>query len=147
MINDLARAITGAKRADRIPVPNLLNMANLPTVNELCLSRSATSAWRASLGGPCSDLMQLGDIRLRAAASQKHVPASTRCIAAVNICNAWNASPDLRSATSMAMAKKSATVLATKCRYYGVRRLEEHARATATGPTTEWTGCDLPTSF
>ena len=54
VINDLARIILGVTRADHYKVEDLLDRADLPSINEIVVRQSALASWKATQGGcPC----------------------------------------------------------------------------------------------
>ena len=116
-INDLARILTGHKRKDRVPVSVLADKANLPTINEIVVKRSATEAWKAMNGGALQNSLVVPSSSSRAA-SNKFVRPATNSIADTNLSKCWNRSQELREARNLNTAKKAAKKLASECRNF-----------------------------
>ena len=118
-MNDLARVLLGVRLADRWRVSDLANRANLPTVNEIVIKQSAIAAWKAvnNPSDPLREVLPTYDTRTRGASSDLRRPISPRCIAAVNMTAVWNSSQELRSAVSLAEAKRVAVQIASSARF------------------------------
>jgi len=117
-LNDLARILIGSKRADRVPVTDLIKRSGLPTLNELVAKQSAINAWKANKeDSPLSSLINRFDTRTRGATSELIRPSS-ECIAAVNIASIWNSSAELRNAKTLAAARKISSKISKSVRFY-----------------------------
>ena len=116
-LTELARAIVGVRRADRLRVNDLADRAALPTLNEIVVKQAAVAAWKAVRGGALNDLLQVYDDRTRGHLMNLRRPSSNRCIAAVNMADVWNASEHLRSATTLTQAKTAAKKFASTARH------------------------------
>ncbi len=128
-INDVARAILGRSRSDRLKVEDLLNEAGLVSLNRLTIYAIAMECWRALnlrdvTNGP---LNPLGALLSRSNLVNEAAPPRTRSVA--NGClppptkhqtytfiwwahTCWNLSPLLRSAKTESAAKRAAKELA-----------------------------------
>jgi len=51
LINDLARAVTGLRRKDKVPIESLLEKARIPALNHLVATASGMLAWNMSQPG------------------------------------------------------------------------------------------------
>ena len=114
-LNDLARVLLGKKRSDCINCAKLAEKAKLPTINEIVTKQAAMAAWKSLNGADGSSLAGLlepQDSRTRGGISGLVNPTSVRCIAVTNMAKVWNASEALRSAKTIAEAKKCANDLA-----------------------------------
>ena len=114
-LNDLARVLLGKKRSDCINCAKLAEKAKLPTINEIVTKQAAMAAWKSLNGADGSSLASLlepQDSRTRGGIAGLVNPTSARCIAVTNMANVWNASEALRSAKTIAEAKKCANDLA-----------------------------------
>ena len=118
-MNDLARVLLGTRRADKIRVSDLADRAGLPTLNEIGVRQAALAAWKAEQDprGPLANILISPDDRTRSAAEGQRRPASTRSIAATNMCTAWNKDANLRAASTMGEARRAAMNLAKECRF------------------------------
>ena len=113
VINDIARALLGKRRAEKISVRALLDKSGLRSFNETAFSSAALLAWHAmnSTTHPLHKAlsMQQPDSRLRAASDGKLLSLSPKeakvAIAANNAIKIWNAFPELRLAKSVHSAK------------------------------------------
>ena len=127
-INDVARAIVGSRRSDKIKVEDLLQKAGFNSVNRMVIYAIAMECWRALNLRDVSDgpLNPLGTILSPPTASNDVVPR-TRSVASgclppptkKQVCTftwwahtCWNVSPLLRSATTLSAAKRAAKELA-----------------------------------
>ncbi len=129
-VNDLARAMVGAKRCDRLKVEDLLSEAGLISVNRLVIYSIAMECWRAlsQRDVPDGPLNPLGLI-MSCSNPNTNSTHSTRTRAAANGCLppptkvhvesfiwwahiCWNLSPPLRSAANVSAAKRAANELA-----------------------------------
>ena len=117
VMNSLGRTLLGVKRSDRYRVTDLVDRANLPTVNQIVVKGAALAAWKAQNGGPLADLLEDFDGRTRGCANNLTKPASSRCIAAKNLADVWNHCEALRQAKTIHEAKREAAKLATKVRH------------------------------
>ena len=118
-LNDLARILTGTKRCEHVRTEDLIKKACIPTLNEIVVRQSAMAAWKAMRhdNAALRPLLVAFDGRTRSA-SEDLVKPSVDTIAARNIANAWNHSPGLRRATTLAAAKASAKNLGWLAKYY-----------------------------
>ena len=118
-LNDLARVLLGVKRTDRIPTANLLDRAKIPTMNELVAHQSAIAAWKAMNlpEAPLRPLLEVSDPRTRGGNDGLVRPVSARSIAATNMAGMWNASANLRLASTIMEAQREARKLAMKIRH------------------------------
>ncbi len=124
-VNNLARAIIGAKKSDRLRVEDLLKEAGFESLNKMVVYSISMECWRALNlrdvpDGPLNPLGQIlappmsSSARTRAAANGC-LPPPTKLQTDTFIWWAhacWNASPLLRSATTMSAAKRAAKLLA-----------------------------------
>ena len=118
MLNDLARVLLGARRADRIRVEELSDRSGLPTVNGIVIKQAAMAAWNAVLGGSClNNALLTFDGRTRGATTGLRRPISKRSVASCNMSAAWNASEELRAAKTIHEAKTAALNLAKATRF------------------------------
>ena len=120
-LNDLARVLLGKKRSDCINCAKLAEKAKLPTINEIVTKQAAMAAWKSLNGADGSSLASLlepQDSRTRGGIAGLVNPTSARCIAVTNMANVWNASEALRSAKTIAEAKKCANDLAKSVRTF-----------------------------
>ena len=118
LLNDLYRTLIGVKRADHIRVSELADRAKCPTLNQLIAKQAAVSAWRSQNGGPLDDLLEPFDDRTRGATQEKRKPASARSIASKNLSLVWNASKELREASSLEKARQAAHKFAESVRHF-----------------------------
>ncbi len=125
-VNDVARAIIGCRRSQRLKVEDLLQEAGLTSVNRMTIYAIAMECWRAlNLRVPNGPLNPLGAIlspnlvnvvvpRTRAATSGCLPPPTKHQVCSfvwwAHVC--WNMSPLLRSATTVSAAKRAAKELA-----------------------------------
>ena len=112
--NDVARSIVGKRRADRVPVQELLSAARLPPLNHLVVRGIAAEVWKA-LKGPKTSLGRLlGDpgagTRHTRATEAALLKAPTR-LAPSYPCllwsgyKLWNSHEDLRLCATTALRK------------------------------------------
>jgi hypothetical protein len=134
IINKAARAMTGLKRADHVPVSRLLSLAGLQSVNRLTVTAVALEAWKAwsSHDGGLGERNPLGLAMFGPSAPERVASDSTRQTRA-NTAGlhrlppphrtsylrrsglvALNSSIELREATSINAAKRAAIRLAQK---------------------------------
>ena len=116
-LTELARTLVGSHRRDHIKVVELADRAALPTLNELVVKQAAVAAWKAVKGGALQDLLQHYDDRTRGHLRNLRRASSNRCLAAVNMADVWNASEQLRSATTLTQAKTAAKKFASSVRH------------------------------
>ena len=128
-VNNLARATIGAKKSDRHKVEDLLKEAGFDSINRMIVYSICMECWRALnlRDVPDGPLNPLGLILSPAANLSSSSSARTRAVA--NGClppptklqtdtfiwwahTCWNASPLLRSATTLPAAKRAAKLLA-----------------------------------
>ena len=117
ILTDLARTLIGVSRADRLRITDLADRAALPTLNEIVVKQAAVAAWKAVEGGALHDLLLPYDDRTRGHQRNLKRPSSIRCVAASNMADVWNASEQLRSATTLTQAKTAAKKLASTVRH------------------------------
>jgi hypothetical protein len=118
-LNDTARSVTGSKRSDHITVRDLNAAAKFPTLNEMVTRAVAAEMWVAyksddELGGrnPLGLAMFESseynrDTRAAAAGMVKNPMAGYDTLVSSGV-ELWNASPDLRTATTKREAKRAA---------------------------------------
>ncbi len=127
-INDVARAMIGSRRSDKLKIEDLLQEANLTSVNRMTVYAIAMECWRALnlrdvSNGPLNPLGAL----LSPPTTAISVVPRTRSVAngclppptKKHVCTftwwahtCWNVSPLLRSATTLSAAKRAAKELA-----------------------------------
>ena len=133
-VNNVARATIGYKKSDRLRVEELLSEASFVSVNRLVIYSIAMECWRAlslrdvpdgplnPLGKLLSPTINVNDLssptrsraRTRAAQSGCLPPPTKFQVDSFTwwAYTCWNASPALRSATTMSAAKRAANELA-----------------------------------
>ena len=127
-LNDVARTLTGHRRADRVPVPSLLKSAGLPSFNAVAVRSVAVETWKAfhSKDGPQASRNPLGlaifgdkdslfSQRTTRAKCDGQVPLPLKVAAptmAYTGAKLWNQSRELRNAKTLSMAKSVAKSLA-----------------------------------
>ena len=116
-LNDLARILTGHSRKDHIPVSVLIEKSGLPTLNEIVVKRSAVEAWKAMHGGALSGSIEYISTSSRAT-SNGMVKARTNSRPDKNLEKCWNASEELRNASTISAAKRAAKKLASESRHF-----------------------------
>ena len=116
-LTELARTLLGARRTDHLRVTDLADRAALPTLNEIVVKQAAVAAWKSVKGGALHDLLQQYDDRTRGHLKNFRRASSNRCIAAINMADVWNASEQLRSATTLTQAKNAAKKFACTVRH------------------------------
>ena len=124
-VNNVARAIIGCKKSDRLHVEDLLKSAGLPSINRLVIYTIAMECWRALnlRDVPVGPLNPLGGLlsppnsglRRTRAATSGCLPPPTKC--QVNsfvwwAYTCWNSSDQLRAAKTVSAAKRAANELA-----------------------------------
>ena len=114
-LNDLARILTGHSRKDHIPVSVLADKAKLPTMNELVVKRSSVEAWKAMHGGALKGAIEYVSSTSRASSSGL-VKSQTDSRPDTNLKKCWNASEELRKASTLNGAKSAARKLASAAR-------------------------------
>ena len=119
--NDVARSIVGKRRADHVPMQELLLAARLPPLNHLVVRGIAAEVWKA-LKGPKSSLSRLlwdpgAGTRHTRATEAAFLKAPTR-LAPSYPCllwsgyKLWNSHEDLRVCATYGAAKKCARAVA-----------------------------------
>jgi len=117
LLNDVARALLGLRRSDKVRRPDLLLWAGLPALNEVVVRGAAMAAWRAArTDGPLRCLVSHHDPRTRAAAGELIKPCCAHSTAGTNMASCWNRSPALRAATTQHAARTAARRLAGSMR-------------------------------
>ena len=116
-LNDLARILLGLTRKDHIPTSTLADRAELPTLNEIVVKRSAVEAWKAMNDGALSGAIEYVGSSSRAS-TRGLVRANIRSRPNLNLEKCWNASSELREATTISAAKRAAKKLATEARHF-----------------------------
>ena len=124
-MNNVARAMVGAKKSDKIRVENLLEEASLPSINRLVIYTIAMECWRALTlrdvtDGPLNPLgALLSGPRIcnsctRAATSGCLPPPTKHLVNSFTWWSytCWNSSPELRAALTVSAAKRAANELA-----------------------------------
>ncbi len=126
-INNLARATIGAKMNDRHKVQDLLKEAGFESLNRMTVYSIAMECWRAINlrdvpNGPLNPLGRILSPSLTSNSSARTRAVASGCLPPptklqsdtftwwAHIC--WNASPLLRSASTMSAAKRAAKLLA-----------------------------------
>ena len=120
-INDTARTILGARRADRIKVEDLLARSGLPAYNHLAIRSIVMETWKALnvCDGPDGSHNPLGCMLRNEGTRSKHtrrvesgkLPPPTKKPQETFICHAvrmWNGSTDLRDASTLSGARRVA---------------------------------------
>ena len=113
LINDVARAMLGVRRADKLTVASVLDRAGITSLNRACFRSAALLAWGAKncQSHPLHQLFNslVPDSRTRAAAAGMVNPVAPRvavvAIVTSNMAKAWNFSGDLRAAKSKFAAR------------------------------------------
>ena len=105
-MNNVARAVLGKQRGDRVSVKELRRRSGLPSVNEMAVSAAASSAWDAMAGhGVLRSQLQLfesANTRAATAGLLQNKRSSTTF--QDNVIRVWNAFAGIREAESkMAM--------------------------------------------
>ena len=118
ILNDFARLLLGISRADHCRVEDLLDKAQVPTVNQIVVRQAALSAWRATHGGALGEVLEHFDSRTRGSALCLRKPVSQRCTGADNMARSWNSSEALRSATTLHEARTIAKKMASEARHF-----------------------------
>ena len=118
LLNDLYRTLLGVKKSDHIRVSELADRAGCPTLNQLVAKQAAVCAWRSQNGGPLDDILEPFDERTRGSSLEKRKPASARCVASNNLALCWNASKDLREASTLPKAKLAAQKFSETIRHF-----------------------------
>ena len=120
VLNDLSRTLCGVKRSAHIRAASISDRTGIPSINELVTVQSAIMAWKLhnEPGHPLRDLLVPFDGRTRGAATELKKPVTTRSVAAMNLADAWNASATLRSARTLADAKRQAKALGRASRWH-----------------------------
>ena len=109
LINDVARLITGLRRTDHIRIRNLLDKAQVPSLNEVVVRASGMLAW--SMTSPKHPLhhiyeeSRLDSVTRSSSAGLLKVTTAKESISVRNAQLVWNACSELRSATSAGAAK------------------------------------------
>ena len=108
----------GSRRIDKISIPVLLKRADITSVNGLLVQAAATTAWKAASPTNIlhkdifSDNMPTSGRLLAENLLRPTPPGSTAPLIASAVA-AWNASPELRAAPTLHIAKNIAKKLAT----------------------------------
>jgi hypothetical protein len=124
-LNDVARSIVGCKRSDRVKIEELLESARIPSFNRLVATATAMEAWKSfhsTDGGsgrrnPVGELLFSRTISssslLRAATAREiHVPLQGHTTLVGQATVIWNRVPELRLASTLAEAKRTAKLFA-----------------------------------
>jgi hypothetical protein len=124
-INDVARSLTGNRRADHVPIDDLLSKAAFTSYNELVVKATAMETWKAywSTDGPDGSRNPLGlimfgsrenpNISQRSSRSRtanivpKPLPLAADTLAANGV-EMWNTQSDLRLAATRQASKRAA---------------------------------------
>ena len=119
-VNDLARTLVGARRAQHITVKELLDKTGLPSINQVVVQQAGIAAWKAVKGSSCpiSELLTGFDTRTQSLALNLVKPAQSSCVPSENLARVWNASPDIRQAETLSAAKTASRKFAFLCRFY-----------------------------
>ncbi len=123
-VNDCARAIIGETRSSRTPSTELLQRSGMPSINRLIIEQVAMETWKGMnyVSGDDSTKIPIGQIlcppharRATRAAASNCIPPPTKVKTDSFLWSAykiWNSSPTLRSATTLASARRAAKELA-----------------------------------
>ena len=130
-MNDVARAMIGSLRSDRLKVEDLLQEAGFISVNRMIIYAIAMECWRALnlRDVPDGPLNPLGAILTRPKIVNEDTTPRAHTRSVANGClppptkhqvssfiwwahTCWNLSPPLRSATTVSAAKRAAKELA-----------------------------------
>ena len=109
LINDLARAVTGLRLKDRVPIETLLGKARIPALNHLVAKASGMLVWKMSQPDhPLHHIFlesNLSSTTRASSAGKLRIPDS-QALGIVNGFRVWNHCPDLRTATSCHSARR-----------------------------------------
>ena len=109
LINDVARIVVNLRRADRIPVSDLLARAKLPSLNSIVVEAAGMLAWSmARKGHPLHDIYlasRLDSVTRAATSGEVKVTDAIESIGVRNAQMVWNACPSLRMATTKPTAR------------------------------------------
>jgi uncharacterized membrane protein (UPF0136 family) len=125
-INNVARSISGYRREDHIPIEDLLELANLMSLNQLVVWATAMIAWNAheSDNGVAGSKNSVGNLSFNSgnaltarptratAAGEVRVPTRVMNTLVTHVLETWNACTELRNSKSKAKASRAATNLA-----------------------------------
>lgn len=111
LINDVARLVTGLKRTDHVRVRDLLDRANLPSLNAIIVESSGMLAWHMTKEShPMHNIYTDSRLETSTRASSNGLVKVTDCAESIGVRNAqlvWNACPGLRSAATTSAAKSA----------------------------------------
>ena len=108
LINDLARAVTGLNRKDKVPIETLLKKARIPALNHLVARASGMLAWNMSRPDhPLHHIFLEANLSssTRASTAKKLCIPDSQAWGIVNGFRVWNQCSELRSATTRNQAK------------------------------------------
>ena len=117
LLNDMSRVLIGVTRADRLKTEELLDRAQIPSLNQIVVRQSALNAWRSVHEGAMSELLVPYDTRTRGAEENLRRPVSQRCTASSNMALVWNSAPELRQAKSLQEARRVARKIGESARH------------------------------
>jgi hypothetical protein len=124
--NRVARSITGVRIRDRVSVPDLLERAGIPGINEMVINAVATETWnckRSSDGGNGAKnfvgaiILDTGEAAKATRATwagMATIPLRGRDTFVLNGARTWNASESLRAATTKTAARLAAKNLSAR---------------------------------
>ena len=116
LLNDLLRVLIGVIRADRLKTEDLLDRAQIPSLNQIVVRQSALNAWRAVHEGAMSELL-VPYVVGRGAENNLRRSVSQRCTASSNMALVWNSSPELRQAKTIREARAVARKIGESARH------------------------------
>ena len=121
VLNDTARLLLNIRRSDHVKAAKMAEKLGFLSVNQVIVQQSAVAAWKcANLhkggNGPLDNVAAPFTSSTRAATEGLLKPCSSS-VAGRNICSIWESSPELRAATTLAMAKTRAKELATNAQF------------------------------
>ena len=110
LINEVARLVAGKRRTDHIRIRDLLDMAGLPSLNEVVVQAAGMLAWHMSTEGHTLHNVYAKSCIRGPTRSATHQLVKTEIVPeSIGIRNAqkvWNACPELRTAKSVQCAKR-----------------------------------------
>lgn len=111
LINDVARVVTGLRRADHVRTRDLLDRAKLPSLNTIVVETSGMLAWYMTREShPMHRIYVDSRLDTTTRASANGLVKVTDCVESIGVRNAqliWNACSGLRSAATPAAAKSA----------------------------------------
>jgi hypothetical protein len=115
--NDVARSITGVRRRDHVPIPDLLDLAGIESANRMVVKAIAAKTWSCyhNNDGQDGSMNHIGSILFtdnKTATAKTTRSARTGQITVPHAAQVWNMSATLPHAHTEAAAKKAASDLA-----------------------------------